>query len=483
MEQEKSDEDPGGNPNKRQSDTIIKIEGKPSKTGFEAKISSKIFSKKVDISYPKFVWDYYPETNKKNLLDNLTYIFTAHLPLLLNKNIELKYTTNYPMVFSWTNHCFMKFLPSYWYLHEKNSEARILPVLKRIINTEVSFEKEKRSQPKIQKPQKKNVLIPFTFGKDSMLTYFLSKEIGLKPTLVYFNEPTELFAKKHRLKLIKNFEKEKKEKIHFMENNLASLRSGGNGWFGWESTLTSYALLSLPFAYFSKATYIVFSNEIDCNYHFVGEENCKVRYDFEQSSQATEEMSHLTQNLGGTKCTNFLMGLHDLGIFSVLKNYYRKNLKYLMSCWAETSDAKNNRWCENCSKCARTFLFLSASGIDPIKETGFKSNLFEKKYEGLFNLFGEMKTAKFTFESTGTSRNEQLLAFYLCYLRKNKSPLVEKFTKSPLFKEAKSRFPELLKEYYSLHEISDTPQELKNKIDKIFNSALKKSLTEIRNLK
>ena len=34
----------------------------------------------------------------------------------------------------------------------------------------------------------------------------------------------------------------------------------GDGWFGWELALTSWGILSLPFAYSEQAKYIIFSN-------------------------------------------------------------------------------------------------------------------------------------------------------------------------------------------------------------------------------
>ncbi|OGI15693.1 hypothetical protein A3K63_04655 [Candidatus Micrarchaeota archaeon RBG_16_49_10] len=462
----------------------IKIQGKNTGSGVRIKITSNQMKRDLEIKYPNSIWKDYPKENKVKLVDNITYIFTAHLPFLLKGNVRLEYNTSYPHSYSWASQCFMRFLPAYWYLCKGRRGTTVFPILKTMINSRARFSETKDVPPVFPETVDENIIIPFTFGKDSFLTYNLAKEIGLNPTLVYFNEPTEEYARRHKLNLIKKFSREQKEKVYYLENPLGSLREFGEGWFGWELALTSWALLSLPFAYHRKAGYIVFSNEASCNDFFYDKDNMKVVPDYEQSDQATEELSILTQALseGEVYTTTFLQGLYELAILAVLKHRYEKNLRYLMSCWAETEAAKDKRWCADCSKCARIFVFLTSLGIDPQKEAGYKDNMFLEKYERLFNVFGK-PAAGTGFDSFGINRDEQILTFYLTYLRGNRQPLIKKFAESPAFEEAESRFNELVDKYFSLHDEFVTPPQWKKKIDRIFEETLKEIRKEIKALR
>ena len=489
FERNQEDEPPSRNNHQRRKwrqwherEIPIKVEGKTHHQGITVEISSKLLSTKLSINYPNTVWQKYPQENKVKLLDNITYIFTAHLPFLLKGNIRLEYNTGYPHVYSWASQCFLRYLPAYWYLYRGRRGTKVFPLLKTMLNSRAYFSETKDIPPRFPETIDEKIIIPFTFGKDSFLTYNLSKEIGLSPTLVYFNEPTEAYARQHKLQLIEKFSRETKEKVYYLENPLGSLREYGEGWFGWELALTSWALLSLPFAYHQKAGYLVYSNETSCNDFFYDSENLKVIPDYEQSGQATEEISILTQALseGEVYTTTFLQGLNEIANVAILKNRYPYVFKYLMSCWAETQAAQDKRWCATCSKCARIYLYLSANGINPIKKAGFKDNLFQLKYQPLYNVFGQATGTG--FDAFGTNRDEQLLAFYLTFLRGNKDPLVQKFASSPLKKEAEARLAELINQYFSLHDEHLTPPQWKKKIDRIYQESLKKVREEIRSL-
>ncbi len=461
----------------------VNIMGENTKEGVRIAIESKELNRNLEITYPSNIWSNYRKENKVKLVDNITYIFTAHLPFLLKGNIRLDYNTGYPQTYSWANQCFMRFLPAYWFFQQGKRGTRVFPMLKTILNSRANFAETKDIPPTFPTSIDEEIIIPFTFGKDSFLTYYLAKEIGLRPTLVYYNEPTEMYSRHHKLDLIKKFEQETKEKIYFMDNPLGDLREYGEGWFGWELALTSWALLSLPYAYHHKAGYILFSNEMDTNLFSYDKDGFKVIPDYEQSAQAMEEMSLLTAALseGEVYVTTFLQGLKDLAIISLLKNRYPQSLRYLMSCWAETEEAKDKRWCGVCTKCARLYLYLSAHGVDPIREAGFKDNLFEEEKESLYNVFGK-KASGTGWDAFGLNTKEQALAFYLTYLRGNRDPLVMKFTKTPLFKEMKTNFVELVYQHYSIYPEISTPPQWKERIHRIFKNSFKEQIKEILTL-
>ncbi len=465
-----------------QRETPVKIEGNLTNEGMSITISSILISKKLNINYPKNIWGNFPKANKQKLLDNIIYIFTAHLPLIFSRTLSLEYNIGYPQVYSWVHQCFMRHLPAYWHLHNKKRGTKILPLLKNILNSHSNFELKKESFTDFAQTKTENVIIPFTFGKDSLLSYNIAKEIGLKPTLVYFNDPIEDYEGKHKKQLIEKFTADTGEQIHYLENHLGKLRSPGEGWFGWELALTSWGILSLPFAYTEQAKYIIFSNEISCNDFFYDDEGFKIFVDYEQSGQATKEISLVTGAIshGQVLTTTFLQGIYEMAILAVLKDRYPYSFNYLMSCWAENEFAANKRWCANCSKCARIYVFLTAIGIDP-KSAGFEDNLLLEECERFFNIFGA-KASGNCYDSFGTNRDEQLTAFYLTALRGNRDPLIKKFINSPEYIEAANRHDELINKYFGVHTENVTPLHWKKQIDTIFESSLKRFREELKTI-
>ncbi|OGG21380.1 hypothetical protein A3D03_05670 [Candidatus Gottesmanbacteria bacterium RIFCSPHIGHO2_02_FULL_40_13] len=460
----------------------VKIIGKKTRTGIKIKITSRELNRELALNYPNSIWTKFPNDNKQLLLDNIAYIFTAHLPFLLKGNIRLEYATGYPHSFLWANQAFVKHLPSYWYLYRARRGTGIMPMLKTILNSRAIFSQRNDIPPSFPDTIDENVIIPFTFGKDSFLTYHLAKEIGLSPLLLWFNDPVdEGYEGKHKQKLFKDFSRRIKDKCLYLDNPLGSLREKGEGWFGWELSMTSWALLSLPFAYKYKSGYIIYSNERSVNSFFYDDEGVRVLPDYEQTAQATEEMSLLTQALseGEVYTTTFLQGIDEIAVLAILKTRYPKDtFRFLMSCWSETDFGKNKRWCGHCSKCARIYVYLTAIGVNPRKEAGFEDDMFDASKKHLFNVFGQKATGT-GWDAFGLNTNEQSLAFYLSCLRGYKHGLLKEFKKSPLFLETRKKIHHLLKEYFSLHSEQVTPPQWKKKIDNIIRSTLQDFRTEI----
>lgn len=463
----------------------VKIDGNITASGFEVDIKSRHLSTKLQLDYPDSLWLTYPKENRVKLVDNLTYLFTAHFPFLLKGNIRLEYNTGHPHVFSWANHCFMRYLPAYWYLQGKKRGTRFSPMLKTLINSTAVFSRTKDFPPKFPATDDNNVIIPFTFGKDSFLTYHICKELGLKPILVFFEDPIDYgYEGKHKKLLFEKFKNKITDRVFYIENPLGSLREQGEGWFGWELAITSWILLSLPIAYKYKTGYVIISNEKSVNNFFYDDYGLKVATDFEQSEQAIEELTLLTQALseGEVYTTTFLQGIHDLGILAILKDlYYENTYKYLMSCWAEKKEGKDKRWCGICTKCARLYIYLLANGIDPIKEAGFEDNMLIRSKKDLYNVF-EHKASGTGWDAFGVNRDEQALSFHLAYLRGCREDLVVQYTKTQLFKKTEKRFEELVGEYFGLHPEKTMPLQWKKKIEKIFSNSLARARKEIINL-
>ncbi|MFA4827401.1 MAG: hypothetical protein WC596_04105 [Candidatus Shapirobacteria bacterium] len=437
------------------------------------KISSSAINKLLTIRYPQNLWKSLPASLKNKLLNNIAYAYTAHFPLVIDKNVRLEFNTEYPQVYSWSNQSFMKFLPAYWYMHSAKRGTHILPILKTILNTTHTFKATNNENFSFSPSNEKYVVLPFTFGKDSFLTYHLVKRLGFKPILFWVNDPLSPYESKHKLDLFNSFSKEIHDPIICVDSELETLRDLGMSWFGWEIPLTAWAILAIPIARQWKAKYIIFSNERSTEAFFYDHDGLKVVPDYEQSTQAVDEISLLTQSLsnGNVFTTSFLQGLDEITIISILAEEFSKNtFKNLMSC-GSAHECAESRWCGKCSKCARLYLYLSANGINPLKEVGFGENMFKTSKQGLYNVFGQTAAGSL-FDAFGLNTEEQAFAFYLCYLRGIKDPLVNKFTKTKYFKDVENRFDYFLNEYYRQHEERVTPSVCKQALSKLCEGIL-----------
>jgi hypothetical protein len=461
----------------------VKIDSTLTNTGLTINVASEELTTSLSIEYPQEVWEKYHKNNKEKYLENVSYVFTAHLPFLLRGNIRMTYTTGRPTLYTWAQYCLTKFLPHYWYWTNKQRGTHAFPMLKTMLNSRVSFERTADIPPQFPETLMRHVVIPFTFGKDSFLTYHIAKEIGLTPTLVYFNEPTEEYSRSHKLALIKQFTKKTGEVVHFMDNPLGNLRALGDGWYGWELALTSWALLALPFCSLTKSAYILFSNEHDTNDFFYDDDGLRVITHYEQSAEATEELSILTESLteGEVYVSTFLQPLYDSGIITMLKRKYRTNtFEYLMSCWAENKNAQNKRWCATCSKCARLYLLMTAAGIDPMHEAGFEDNMFVTSKRGLYNVF--TTDSQEGGDQYGLNTNEQALAFYICWLSGNRSPLVQEYRTTTYFADVQENFEKYLNKYYCVQEDINIPPQWKKRLLTLYERELKAERKELMKL-
>lgn len=465
-------------------ETPVKVTSSYLDNEIQVRITSSVINKALRIRYPYNLWESLPTNLKDKLLNNIAYAYTAHLPFVLNGSIHLEFNTEYPQVYSWSSQSFLKFLPAYQYLYNAKRGTHTHPVLKTILNTNHTFESTKDKRFVFPRSVEKNVIIPFTFGKDSFLTYHLVKEIGLNPILFWINDPLSPYESKHKLDLFESFTKEVKDTVVCIDSELETLRDLDEGWFGWEIPLTAWTILAIPLAYRYKAKYIIFSNERGTESFFYDNAGLKVMPDYEQSSQAVDEISLLTQSLsnGNVFTTSLLQGLDDVAIMAILTNKYPKNtFRNLMSC-GSSHKSRVSRWCGTCSKCARLFLYLSANGIDPIKEAGFADNMFENSKRGLFNVFGKPAEGALS-DAFGLNTEEQVLAFYLCYLRGIKGPLVEEFLKTEHFIEMEKHFEALVDKYFSRHDERVMPSFCKSTLYKLYDEVLTEVRQKIKALK
>ncbi|MEM4398072.1 MAG: hypothetical protein QW757_05630 [Candidatus Woesearchaeota archaeon] len=322
-----------------------------------------------------------------------------------------------------------------------------------------------------------------------MLSYCLAEELKLNPILLYVEEPDtaykdkngkikKTYENKHKDILIKKFSEEFKKPIYKIKHQLSLTREAPHlgvdePELPYGSQLTEYALLTIPFNHYFKAKYMVYGNEASCSSTYVNKEGFITNPVYDQSGEWVVEISKVLKVL--TKkmsAISLIEPIHELLITKILHTRYPKHAKYQMSCMAANNYAKYSRWCHNCSKCARMYVFLKAFNID-VKSVGFKEDMFKKEKMHFYTLFGKPEENALPYDLAGVGRDEMLLAFYLSYKNGSKGYLIKEFERKFL-KEAEQRKNELYKEFFSIHESLTIPKRMHKKIINIFKEEIEK---------
>ncbi len=426
----------------------------------------------LKLQYPENIWRRFPPHQKKIFADNVAYGLTFHLPFLFPSLKKLNYEMPVPLSEAFLYKGFSQALPATALMQEDNFGNKTSNLLRRLYFTNYFFNNKKTEIPAFNRVSfKDNIIMPFTFGKDSLLTFALCKELGVSPTPIFFAEPHQPYDVLNKKKLAAAFQKEYKVKINFVNNSLGILRDP-DGWFGWEIQLTQYSLLMLPYVYALKAGYIFFSNEQSCNETMIDKDGFRCNPVFEQSHQWLLQNSLLTSLVGGNSLSigTLIEPIHELAVIKILHNRYPKIGKYQSSCDLESKPKNGMRWCEDCSKCARIYIFLLANGVNP-KRVGFKGNLLRDSKKHLYSIFSPQRIQEFGYDNSESAKGEQIFAFLLAYKRGVKGKVMESFSRKYL-KEALKKEKEYRKVYYGIHSNTTVPKSFSTKVLKIFKEEL-----------
>jgi len=332
-------------------------------------------------------------------------------------------------------------------------------------------------------PANDRAIIAISFGKDSLLTYGLAKEIGLKYQLVSVDDENKQFDStdyKFKRKIFREFAREQKEKIHFLKDDIdfkdsvdqlmtdKKIRAKAED-LEHANAMITFILELLPFAYHFGAKYVIFGNERNFIDTFTNKFGIKAYPSFDQTAIYTKkenvELKKLTD--GNLAAISLVEPIYNLAEMAILYHRYSHLLKYLMSCSPE-GDAED-RWCYSCPMCAKAFLYSVAVGGDP-KKIGFNKNFFAKQYQPLYPLLAK-KISRY-YEKPPAVREEQLLAFLLAYRQGARGELIELFRRKYLT-EAEKKEKTLRKKFFGIYPAINIPNNLKNKVLKIYQEELK----------
>ena len=418
------------------------------------------------LKYPLGIWENLSMETKQTLTDNLTYLKVSPYAMFLDKEMHFDFS-----------------LP---YLKEMGDKGVLADIPKVADEDGVSSGKLIEAfTGKKTKFRDENIklldenseagsILGLSFGKDSLLSYGVMKEIDVKTNLVFVQDCWDTESM-HKLLLIQKFEQEFGERIELMYDEFDNISchkeinpTNSEGIVG-SNAMNGYLVMIMPFAFFHKADSVIFGNEQNFNDYFINKEGLKVYPSYEQSSEwMVEQNKALTGFTNGQmKVRSLIEPLYNIAEVKVLFNRYPKIAKYQMSCSLSNTNSKKERWCYNCPMCAKAYLYLKACGVDP-KVANLNLDMFGKGYETFYPLFVEPKRA---YERPKAVRDEQLFAFYLAYKNKCTGYLIDKF-KELFLNEAKEREDELYNKFFGVHHPLSIPQSVYHKLKSIFKEEL-----------
>jgi hypothetical protein len=426
---------------------------------------------KYVLNYPDEIWRAYPQEAKDVLFDNLVYAETVHLPLTFRRN-EIEFNTSPPFFQTQFFQNMVMDLPSCADVDGTYTSE----LLKEFMNLKTRFKDNEVKLPKYRhETREDSSVVSLSFGKDSLLTWAVCRELGLNPQAAYIVEPVLLYEEKHKDKLAKEFQREFGVELQKIEHTMGNLRDGlrlgvGKTELGWGLQSTQYAMMILPIAHMFQSRYILFGNEQSCGEYYHDREGYVCYPAYDQCHIWTTQIDLITRQLsgGGVRTMSVIEPLNDIAVVYTLYKRYPEVAKYHMSCFVETEAGRDHRWCMDCSVCSKMYLLIKASGFDP-KEVGLNRNMLTDEMRDYFSLFGGSSVN--TYALTGRGRDEQLFAFYLAWRNGDRSPLVEEFEKRFL-DEARGREDELYKTFFGIHDAMTLPSHIKNRAESIYKEAL-----------
>ena len=428
---------------------------------------------KYQIDYPKNILSGLSRQSQITLLENFAYARLAPLVLVLKD--KFKYQNQKPRLKEFIDFGVINDLPRFSEVASINTK-KLVSQFQKAKKANNLFAKKGFGQKIIgKKPTLANqAIMSLSFGKDSLLSYGIAKEIGLNCHIAAIDELDQIECKIKR-KIAADFSKKEKKSIDFLQDNIDEIFSHpkiNKNINELENTngMLTFLLDLVPLAFYHQAKYIIFGNEKNFDDSFINKYGAKAYPSFDQTSGYTKRLNQNLKSLtnGQVSVVSLVEPIYNIAEMHILYHRYPKLLKYLMSC--SPKKGLKERWCYHCPMCAKAYLYSVAVGGDP-KLIKFNRNFFEKKYQELYPLFS--KKIKRNYEKPPAVKEEQLLAFLLAYRQGAKGALIDLFKKKYLALAEKNE-KKLRKKFFAIYPAKNIPKELKNKVIDIYRQELKK---------
>lgn len=425
------------------------------------------YKKNFRLIYPKSIWKFY--SGRDFLRDNVSALLTICMPLVAELG-DVEYGTALPFFNKEFRKMVLRDIPSAVEDYKNDTKGTI----DRFFKIKYRFRSKAIKKPVFEEEVEEKAIIPISFGKDSLLTLGVCKEIGLEPRCFYVNDTVS--PNENRIKIRTGIKIAKKEEIKFdiVLNEVEKLNdfefwNKKESCIGYSHLITSFAFLALPLCSYYKAKYIMMGNEGDLNEAFRNKDGFWTYASYDQTIKGTKNLNRL---IGKAARKKVLVGsviepLSDIAIMKVLHNRYGELGKFQISC--SCLDAVDEpRWCYGCTSCAFLFTVLKGIDINPGK-LGFRKNMFDKKFLKYHLLFSDKEADR--YDKGKIAKEQDMFAFYLAYKNGAKGYLMNLFKKKFL-KEAKSQEDKLYKKYFKIGKFVNFPKQ-KEEILSIYKEELK----------
>lgn len=452
-----------------ESNGTIHIKRTILRSGIEIEIGRKNYF----LSYPASIWQQFPEVYRQTFADSITYFLTAHLTFLNNHRLIYHFPPPPTEPFFFKGMVYS--LPET--MITDDHAITMSELLQMFYNTQFRIDFLGRPRyarfKNVVRNSKKQAVIPFTFGKDSLTTFALAQELGINPCLIFFREPHSPYENKHKARLAQRFMDEFDVDVNFFPVTAGWLRQTKDRYWGWDLLLTQYTLLLIPYLFGTRSKYLFWSHEQSCNELFTDKQGYVVSPVYEQTYRWLISTNVMAKTIGCNAIFSSLIEpLHDMAIMKILHYRYPDIAKYQLSCFADEEPSKTHRWCGICSKCARIYIFLLALGIPP-KRVGFTQNMMVREKRHLFSIFANRKKVLASaYDQSGVGRDELLLAFTMAANKGVKGELMSEFKKT-YGREGRAREKQLRGIFFSTHSTYSYSAELKKPLMSIFEEELK----------
>lgn len=438
--------------------------------GFTVQVNKRNYS----VNYPQEIWQSFPKDLHLPFAEFIAYMTTVRYAFSPKNFVTYMFPCPWGEAF-FAYGLLMAAPENLFDFKRKN--IKTTDFLKPIFNSfyRMEFTGHAREYPNITyKHMGNKAILPFSFGKDSLLTYALCKQLHITPIPIYFVDPIRIYENGHKLRMIKEFNAEFAETIQTFPLPLTDLRQMGGAWWGWDIFLTQYTFFLVPYMHYYKARYFFWSNEFNRNDIDLDAEGFLVNQTFDQSARWMQSLDTALRIFGcSAKLGSLLETLSELAVLDLLHRRFADIGKYQTSCFNEKSTSKTQRWCGKCDECAKVFLYLTALRINPAR-VDFKDNMLKKRGASLFDLFPKQnRAASFWLNKFDFVHKEKLYAFFLAEKFGVKGYFISQFKKRFLPIIEKQR-RQLEADYFSLHSARTVPEELTKRIQKICSGELEK---------
>jgi hypothetical protein len=424
----------------------VQIKVEPNSRGFSLMIDGDIWkSEPCQMQFPEEVWQAFPA--KEALVNELVYVLTIAPPLIL-KHPTVWYPTPEPCFFDFYNTCFESAIPNMVDAIPSEDSQEILDRF-RATGRHFSGSPHFANFPKLPSWEPRRVVLPFSFGKDSLTSLATLDRLGYEVIPVQLDDRVLPRVMSIRNELAKELADTFNYTCHLVRNEI-QLLSDYQVLKRPETRLYQvhiyfvYLLAMIPFCFYYRAPIIVINNEYCNSLKRVHREGYLVPHMVMQSRKITAGMIRLVDKFskGQITAVNLIGGLGNFAIHRILHEKFPAYGKYQVSCHLEVCTYV--RWCHECYRCSQAFVYFLASGQDPY-EFGFEVSMLGEEKKPHYSLFRESIHRKDAYHRF--VRQEEKLAFLMAHRRGVEGPLMNRF-RSEFLSETESGEAKLMKSVF-----------------------------------